>query len=99
MPEARLDPAAPLRSQHPEPFHGTRDRPHSGGGKLPPSPAGGFTMTTQLEVLEAEALKLPVKEPKRTRRVGVPASRAVVGVSPRRSTQYSTGRRNSEALR
>jgi len=44
MPEARLDPAAPLRSQHPEPFHGTRDRPHSGGGKLPPSPAGGFTM-------------------------------------------------------
>jgi len=27
----------------------------------------------------------------RTRRVGVPASRAVVGVSPRRSTQCSTG--------
>ncbi len=62
MPEARLDPAAPLRPQHPESFHRTSDRRHSGGSKLPPSPAGGFTMATQLEVLEAEALKLPVKE-------------------------------------
>jgi putative addiction module component (TIGR02574 family) len=62
MPETPLDPAAPLRLQHPEPFHGTSDCHHSGRSKLPPSPAGGFTMATQLEVLEAEALKLPVKE-------------------------------------
>ena len=62
MPETRLETPVQLRPRHPEPVHEAHPHRQSGRSKLPPSPAGGSTMATELEALEARALKLPVEE-------------------------------------
>ena len=62
MPETRLDTVVPPPPRHPEPVHEATLPRQPLRSKLPPSPTEGCTMAIQLEVLEAEALKLPVGE-------------------------------------